>query len=189
MEIRFGRPIVSIDGERVGLVDSLILDSECRYVRQIRILHGIDERSVPYHAVASVNEDGILDLTLTAFEVQQTSRQHSESADRFDRSTMPFTTWVTGETLAPSFTPGVQPNPPYRPAEVADDDPDEIQIDGEIVVTGPDGKVIGTIAGVDADETGRIQELIIDTGFLRPDLRVDMDSVEYLEGSYVSRIL
>src|SRR5690606_22236828 len=116
MEIRFGRPIVSIDGERVGLVDSLILDSECRYVRQIRILHGIDERSVPYHAVASVNEDGILDLTLTAFEVQQTSRQHSESADRFDRRTMPFTTWVTGETLAPSFTPGVQPNPPHRPA-------------------------------------------------------------------------
>ena len=186
MEIRFGRPVVSVDGERVGAVERFLLDKTCRVVRAIRVLHGVDERSIPYRAVTRVDPDGIVDVSMTAFEVQQSSLDHGIA--NTGQSFVPYTSWVSGEAMAPSFSQNVTPSNAYRPNERDAPDPDDIEIDGEIVVAGPDGKVAGTIAGVDADETGHITDLIIDTGFLRPDLRVDMETVEYVEGSYVSRV-
>lgn len=186
MEVRFGRPVVSVDGERVGIVEGLLLDSSCRFVREVRILHGVDERSVPFRAVVSVNQDGILDLNLKGYEVQQSSLdQRGDITPGF----VPYTSWVSGETIAPAFSSGPRPSNEYRPTEAEDTDRGDLEIDAGNVVAGPDGKVVGTIAGVEADESGRIEELIIDTGFLRPDLRVNMESVEYVEGSYISRVL
>lgn len=187
MEIRFGRPIVSADGQRVGAVEGLLLDRTCRIVREIRVLHGVDERSIPFRAVESVDSDGIIDVNLTGFEVQQSSLDHSGSST--GSGFVPYTSWVSGETIAPAYSSSVQPSNAYRPPDRETVESDDIEIDGENVVAGPDGKVVGTIAGVDADETGRIVELIIDTGFLRPDMRVNMDSVDYVEGSYVSQVL
>jgi sporulation protein YlmC with PRC-barrel domain len=185
MEIRFGRPIVSVDGDRVGTVEGLVLDKTCRIVRKIRLLHGTDERLIPYRSVTAVDADGIIDIALTAFDVQQSSLEHAQH--EMGQSFVSYTAWVSGETMAPSFSPNVQSSNVYRPSEQDEPETDEIEIDGENVVAGPDGKVVGTIAGVDADETGRIIELIIGTGFLRPDLRVNMESVDYIEGSYVSQ--
>jgi sporulation protein YlmC with PRC-barrel domain len=187
MEIRFGRPVVSVDGQRVGIVETLVLDKSRRMVREIRVLHGTDERSIPYRAVEQVNADGIIDVNLTGFEVQQSSLDHS-GADP-GSGFVPYTSWVSGETMAPAFSSNVQPSTAYRPPEHDTVESDDIEIDAENVVAGPDGKVVGTIAGVEADTTGRIIELIIDTGFLRPDMRVNMDSVDYVEGSYVSQML
>lgn len=188
MEIRFGRPIVSVDGERVGTVDGLALDTACRVVRRIRILHGNDERSIPYRSVTSVDGDGIIDVSLTAFEVQQSSLDHGQVA-KSGQGYVPYTSWVSGETIAPAFSSNVSQNVPFQPTERAEPESDDIEIDGENLVAGPGGNVVGTIAGVDADDNGLILELIIDTGFLRPDLRVNMESVEYVEGSYVSHML
>jgi sporulation protein YlmC with PRC-barrel domain len=185
MEIRFGRPVVSVDSDRAGTVEGLVLDKTCRIVRKIRLLHGTDERSIPYRSVTAVDADGIIDIELTAFEVQQSSLEHAEPD--MGQSFVSYTAWVSGETVSPSFSPGVRSTDVYHPSEQEETESDEIEIDGENVVAGPDGKVVGTIAGVDADETGRISELIISTGFLRPDLRVNMESVDYIEGSYVSQ--
>jgi sporulation protein YlmC with PRC-barrel domain len=187
MEIRFGRPIVSKDGARAGIVAGLVLDTECRWVRQIVVLHGADERVVPFHTIVRVNEDGILDLNVTAFEVQQMTRSDSATSAGVGQSVVPYTSWVSGEGMAPTYTPSVPDNHPYH--SPAASDPDVVEIDSEIVVTGPDGKVVGTIAGLAADENGSIQELVIGAGFLRPDIRVDMSSVTYSEGSYVSHLL
>ena len=189
MEIRFGRPIVSADGERVGAVEGLVLDTGYRHVREIRIIHGNDERSIPYRTITSVNDDGIIDVDLTAFEVQQSSLSHGVVDSGGERNPMPYTSWVSGETTVPSYTPNVPSAQSYRPTERDERKPEGIEIDGEIVVAGPDGKVVGSIAGVVADEAGRIAELIIGTGFLRPDIHVDMETVEYVEGSYVSHML
>lgn len=186
MEIRFGRPVVSADGERAGAVERFLLDKTCRVVRAIRVLHGVEERSIPFRAVTSVDSDGIIDVSLTAFEVQQSSV--NQGAPDSGQAFVPYTSWVSGETMAPTFSQNITPSNAYRPTEREESDPDEIEIDAENVVAGPDGKVAGTIAGVEADETGRITELIIDTGFLRPDLRVNMETVEYVKGSYVSRM-
>jgi sporulation protein YlmC with PRC-barrel domain len=187
MEIRFGRPVVSVDGERVGQIEGLALDKSCRFVRQLLLLHGTDERAVPYGAVTNIDADGIIDVSLTAFEVQQNSLDHGR-VDTSAQNFVPYTSWVSGETMAPSFSSNAPQSTPYLPTERAEPESDNIEIDGENVVAGPDGKVVGTIAGVEADDSGRIIELIIGTGFLRNDLRVNMESVEYIEGSYVSQI-
>lgn len=187
MEIRFGRPIVSSDGERVGSVDGLVLDRTSRVVRQIRLLHGTDERSIPYQSVVSIDPDGIIDVNLTAFEVQQSSLESGVRGA--GQNFMPYTSWVTGESMTSNFSPNVPTPDAYQSTETSPPDPNSIQIDAENVVAGPDGKVVGTIAGVEADENGMILELVIGTGFLRPDLRVDMETVEYVEGSYVSQTL
>lgn len=189
MEIRFGRPIVSKDGVRVGIVAGLMLDTECRWVRQILVLHGTEERVIPFRTIVSVNDDGILDLNVTAFEAQQMTRSDGATSGGVGRSVAPYTSWVSGEGMVPSYTPSVPDSRPYHSPVTSDPDPDVVEIDSEIVVTGPDGKVVGTIAGLTADENGAIQELVIGTGFLRPDIRVDMSSVEYAEGSYVSHML
>jgi sporulation protein YlmC with PRC-barrel domain len=186
MEIRFGRPVVSTDGQRVGAVESLLLDRTCRIVREVRVLHGVDERSIPYRAVERVDGDGIIDVSLTGFEVQQSSLDHRGSGS--DGGFVPYTSWVSGETMAPAYSPNVQPSNVYRPPDNEETDRGDIVIDSGNVVAGPDGKVVGTIAGVDADASGTIIELIIDTGFLRPDLRVNMESVDYVEGGYVSQV-
>lgn len=189
MEIRFGRPIVSADGERVGAVEGFLLDTDCRIVREIRILHGNDERSIPHRAVTSVDDDGIIDVNLTAFEVQQSSMNRVAPDAVTDRAFVPYTSWVTGETTVPTYIPAAPTEPSYRPSERDEQVAEGIEIDGEIVVAGPGGKVVGSIAGLVTDETGRIEELIIGTGFLRPDIRVNMETVEYVEGSYVSHML
>lgn len=186
MEIRFGRPVVSVDGERVGAVERFLLDKSCRVVRAVRVLHGVDERSIPFRAITRVDSDGIIDVSMTAFEVQQNSLDHGISDT--GQSFVPYTSWVSGEAMAPTFSHNIAPSNAYRPSERDEPESDDIEIDGENVVAGPDGKVAGTIAGVETDESGRITELIIDTGFLRPDLRVNMETVEYVEGSYVSRM-
>lgn len=190
MEIRFGRPIVSTDGRRAGYVDGLVLDRSRRIVREIRVLHGADERVIPYQSVTNVDADGIIDVNLTAFEVQQSSLDSGVTDAGGGQNFLPYTSWMSGETVTPSFSPNVQSSNAYRPTERAESGQSEqIEIDGENVVAGPDGKVVGTIAGVEADETGLILELIIGTGFLRPDIRIDMETVDYVEGSYVSQTL
>lgn len=189
MEIRFGRPVVSVDGERVGAVEGLILDTSCRTVREILVLHGIDERAIPFATLQTIDIDGIIDVSLTAFEVQQSSLDAGEAVTGTGPGYMPFTSWVSGETMASNFEPPPQPAPGYEQPRNEEPQREGVEIDAENVVAGPDGKVVGTIAGVETDQSGRITELIIDTGFLRPDLRVEMESVEYVEGSYVSRIL
>lgn len=187
MEIRFGRPVVSVDGERVGTIERLALETSCRVVREIVVLHGIDERLISFRSLTSVNDDGIVDVGMTGFEVQQASlhlNQDSNSGQPF----VPYTSWVSGETVSPSYMPNTQPSNVWHPP--AEEDPERlrVEIDAENVVAGPDGKVVGTIAGIEADETGLISELIIDTGFLRPDMRIDMTTVDYVEGSYIARI-
>ena len=189
MEIRFGRPIVSADGERVGSVDGLVLDRTSRVVREIRLLHGTDERSIPYQSVISIDPDGIIDVNLTAFEVQQSSLEGGARGAGVGQNFVPYTSWVTGESMTPNFSPNMPAPDAYQSSERSAPDPNSIQIDAENVVAGPDGKVVGTIAGVEADEAGLILELVIGTGFLRPDLRVNMETVEYVEGSYVSQTL
>src|SRR5690606_20868282 len=73
MEIRFGRPVVSVDGERAGTVERLALATDCRMVREIVVLHGIDERLIPFRSVSNVDDDGFIDIDMTGFEVQQAS--------------------------------------------------------------------------------------------------------------------
>lgn len=187
MEIRFGRPIVSNDGERVGIVAGLMLDTDCRRLRNVLILHGTEERVLPYRAITSVNEDGILDLNVSAFEVQQMTRGDRTTAAGIGQNVVPYTSWVSGESIVPSYTSPV--SAPHQYHVAGEPDPDVVEIDSEIVVAGPDGKVVGTIAGLTADENGIIQELVIGAGFLRPDIRVDMNAVEYAEGGYVSHLL
>lgn len=189
MEIRFGRPVVSVDGERVGMVDRFLLDPESRYVREIRILHGSDERSFPFQSVTNVNADGIIDIGQTAFEVRQSSLDRGISSATLNRANLPSTTWVSTETLIESAPPGVPGGPPYSLSEREEWRPERVELDSGIFIAGPGGKVVGTIAGIVVQESGQIDELIIDTGFLRPDIRVSMDSVEYVEGSYVSHML
>lgn len=186
MEIRFGRPIVSKDGERVGIVAGLMLDSGCRWVRQILVLHGTEERVLPFRTIVSINEDGILDLNVTAYAVQQMTRGDGSTSAGVGQAVAPYTSWVSGEGMVPSYTSSASSSHSYHTVE--EPDPDIVEIDGEIVVAGPDGKVAGTIAGVCADDHGEIQELIIARGFLRPDIRVDMEHVEYAEGGYVSHL-
>lgn len=187
MEIRFGRPIVSKDGVRVGIVAGLLLDTQCRWVRNVVVLHGTEERVIPLRTIISVNEDGILDLNATAFEVQQMTRSDSATSAGVGQSVAPYTAWVSGEGMVTSYMSNVPDSHSYH--SPAESDPDVVEIDSEIVVTGPDGKVVGTIAGLTAGGDGSIQELVIGAGFLRPDIRVDMSSVEYAEGGYVSHML
>ncbi len=186
MEIRFGRPLVSSDGERVGTAVGLMLDIDGRSVREILVLHGTEERAIPYQSIIRVDADGIIDLNLTAFEVQQMTRTSGIAGTGVNQTIMPYTSWVSGEGIVPSYTGSMHDNQPYRPSE--ETEPDIVEIDAEIVVAGPDGKIVGTIAGLAADDAGAVQELMISTGFLRPDIRVDMDSVAYAEGTYVSHI-
>lgn len=191
MEIRFGRPIVSSDGARVGVVDTLVLDRETRTARAMIVLYGVDERAIPVKAIQHVNDDGIIDLNLTSATIQQIPLARNGGASNLGtrQRFMPYTSWVSGEGTAPSFTGGMYDSQPHTSPDLDDRDPDAVEIDGEIVVAGLDGKIVGTIAGVEADESGAVQELIIGTGFLRPDIRVAMDSVEYVEGGYVSHML
>lgn len=191
MEIRFGRPIVSSDGARVGVVDTLVLDRETRTARAMIVLYGIDERAIPVKAIQHVNDDGIIDLNLTAADIHQIPLARNGGASNLGAGQrfMPYTSWVSGESTAPSFSGGMYVGQPHNPPAADDRDPDVVEIDGEIVVAGLDGKIVGTIAGVEVDESGAVQELIIGTGFLRPDIRVAMDSVEYVEGGYVSHML
>lgn len=187
MEIRFGRPVVSVDGERVGTIERLALETGCRVVREIVVLHGIDERLIPFRSLTNVNEDGIVDVTMTGFEVQQASL-HLDPNSGPAQPFVPYTSWVSGETISPSYTPTSQPSNAWQPPAQEDPERLRVEIDAENVVAGPDGKVVGTIAGIEADESGTISELIIDTGFLRPDMRVDMSTVDYVEGSYIAKI-
>jgi sporulation protein YlmC with PRC-barrel domain len=186
MEIRFGRPVVSVDGERAGTVERLALATDCRMVREIVVLHGIDERLIPFRSVSNVDDDGFIDIDMTGFEVQQASLHLDRGGA--GQPYVPYTSWVSGETISSSYAPSSQPSNAWQPPAQEDPDRERVEIDAENVVAGPDGKVVGTIAGIEVDETGLITELIIDTGFLRPDMRVDMATVDYVEGSYIAKL-
>ena len=171
-----GAAIYSSDGQEIGKLQRLIVDKESLGLRAIvakesRRFSGhllspgsfllTDELIVPRDAVESISHDRI-DLKLSASEV---------------RNLAPYLGYrYGGETVAEGFGDEISvlassPSVPFSLQEVANKQPDELEIaGGENVMLGHTGKKLGTVKDVLFDDAELVGVVVLPDGILKKEV-------------------
>ena len=197
MEIDLGKPVVSAEGERVGTVDSLVIDPETLEIHQIIVRQGLlltTDRIINRSEIAGVEPDGTVQLRLTVDEVNQMPpfvEQEFEIVRQDQLRYLPEA-WVTGSGGAPLFwgtgPGGYDRNAPFFAPAPAN--PPEVEVESNIRedlvvvhegtdVVGSDGEKVGVIDQVHYNEDGEVESIIVKAGLVfHHDVRIPAEWIE-----------
>ena len=175
-DFHMGAAIYSSDGQEIGRLHRLIVDKEnlglkALVAKESRRFTGhllspgsfllADEVVVPLNEVHSVSHDRI-DLKLTASQV---------------RDLAPYLSYrYGGETVAEGFEDQISvlassPSVPFSLQEVANKQPDELEIaGGENVMLGHTGKKLGTVKDVLFDGAELVGVVVLPDGILKKEV-------------------
>ncbi|HET8522783.1 MAG TPA: PRC-barrel domain-containing protein [Thermomicrobiales bacterium] len=194
--VEIGQDVVSSDGQKIGTLDRLVLNTENNHVENLVVDHGIlsHDKLIDIDLIARTEPDRII-LSLTKDEADElpdfVKEEYSlappdiEIADPYIAPAMAGGRMLYGAaTMAPSYpNPGpslfeqAPVNPP--PVETVSNIPvQDIMISDGTDVVGSDGKKVGAVDEVLFAPNGDLEGFVVKAGFLfKHDVRVPMDWV------------
>jgi uncharacterized protein YrrD len=196
-QIQFGQGVYSRDGEKLGSVDHLVLNTENNHLESLVVRQGVlaGDKLVDIDLIEQVQDDRVV-LSLPADETEQLPDFVEERfvlAPSDVSVEQPFIVPAAGMgggslfypvattafvTESASLYEPASPNPP--PIEDRSNiPPEDVMIGQGTDVVGADGHKVGTVDEVMFDEHGRTAGFVIKEGLIfKHRLRVPMDWVE-----------
>lgn len=208
MQIELGKDVVASDGEKIGTVDRLVLDSETNELIKFVVHKGFlwsEDRIVDLELVSGVDGEGNIRLhvpssdedTIPGF-VEDTYRVAGEDEARHMgygayMNTAPWAPiWYAPGGASGSYRPGEGPffhgaETTSGTLETRDNLPDDsITIDTGTDVIGSDGDKVGEVDEIFADDRGRVSGFLVKSGMIfTHDVRIPMDAVDHITSDHI----
>lgn len=206
MKIDLGTDVFGSDGEKVGTVERVVVDSNTKQIHKFIVHRGFlthDDKLVDIDMVSAQDADG-LRLDLTSDEVNELPDYVEERFVQIpeqDRDTLPFilpNAMGAGAYLygAPNIGRGYEGSqdsffdtaPSVAP--VIEDESNipetDVMISEGTDVYGADGDKVGSVGEILVSDDGAINGFIVSKGFIfKKDVRVPIDWVETADGSEI----
>lgn len=209
MRIDIGKDVIGSDGEKIGSVDRLVLDSETKDLREFVVHKGMlwsEDRLVALDLVSELDADGNVHLNVASNDEDTMPRFLEEThrvADEDETRTLGFGTYVGAAPYAPVlFAPGAaggqyQPGRgPFFDAPVTGQmvletttnlPEDSMTIDKGTTVIGRDGDKVGEVEEIIVDEHGNTTGFLVKAGFVfTHDVQVLMNLVDHMSGEEIT---
>lgn len=208
MHIDLGKDVIASDGEKVGLVDRLVLDSETQNLTKFVVHKGMfwsEDRIVDLDLVSNLDSEGNVHLRVPSDDedtmppfVEDTFRVAEEEEAR----NLGYGAYFGTAPYAPIwFAPGGTGGQ-YRPGSKTFFDAgeassgtlerrsnlpeDSYTIDKGTEVVGRDGDKIGEVDELLIDENGNPTGFVVKSGFIfTHDVEIPMDAVDHMSGAHV----
>lgn len=215
MKIDIGKDVIGSDGEKVGKVDRLVLDSETHNLVKLIVHKGMfwsEDKIVDIDLISQVDGDGNVHLsvpsddedTLPVF-VEETHRVATDE----EATSMGYGAFVGTAPYAPIVmapaTTGAAPGRTggeYKPGEGPFFDTpqvggvletrtnlpeDSMTIDKGTDVIGNDGDKVGEVDELMTDADGNITGFVVKAGFLfTHDVEIPMSLVDHMSGEHIA---
>ncbi len=209
MRIELGKPVLSLNNQRVGSVDSLVVDYNTKEITGVIVRSGVffeDDRILPLETIDHVEDDGKVVLKLSEAEAKAQQKFVERDYTRWNPDKQPYPypdeAWINAAG-APSvfWAYGTEPlgytnEAPFFATASADPPVDEVQTnlpeqsvlvhEGTDVV-GSDGEKIGTVEEVAYTSEGDIDGFVVKAGFIfHHDVRIPGDWIEEVSSDLVT---
>ena len=208
MKIELGKDVIASDGEKLGSVDRLVLNSDTNDLMKFVVHKGMfwsDDRIVDLDLVSQVDSEGNVHLSVPSDDedtmppfVEDTFRVANEE----QTSSLGYGAYFGTAPYAPIwYAPGGATGS-YRPGEGSFFDAGEasagtletrsnlpensMSIDSGTDVIGSDGEKVGEVEDVIMDNHGQISAFVVKSGFIfTHDVRIPMEAVERISGDHI----
>lgn len=208
MHIELGKDVIASDGEKIGTVDRLVLDSETNDLRKFVVHKGLifpEDRIVDIEMVTGSDDDGNIRLSVPSDDddalppfVEETYRVASEDEARHlgygsYMGTAPYAPiWYAPGGASGTYRPGEGPffhgaETTSGVLETRDNLPDDsMSIDSGTDVVGSDGDKVGEVEEVLVDADGHVSGFIVKSGFIfTHDVNIPISAVDHVAGSHI----
>ncbi len=209
MRIELEKPVISINNQRVGSVDSLVVDYNTKEITGIIVRSGVffeDDRILPIETIDHVEDDGKVILKLSDKETKKQQQFVERDYTRWNPENQPYPytdeAWVNAAG-APSvfWAYGTEPlgytnEAPYFAEAPSNPPVDEVQsnlpeqsvlVNEGTDVVGSDGEKIGTVDQVAYTPDGDIDGFVVKAGFIfHNDVRIPGNWIEEISGDIVT---
>lgn len=208
MQIELGKDVIANDGEKLGTVDRLVLNSDTNDLIKFVVHKGMfwsEDRIVDLDLVSQVDSDGNVHLSVPSDDedtmptfVEDTFRVANEDETRnlgygAYFGTAPYAPiWYAPGGATGSYRPGGGPffdggEASAGTLETRSNLPENsISIDSGTDVVGSDGDKVGEVEDVEMDNHGHISAFVVKAGFIfTHDVRIPMDAVERISGDHI----
>lgn len=208
MKIDIGKDVIASDGEKIGKVDRLVLNSETNDLSKFIVHKGMfwnEDKIVDLDLVSEVDAEGNIHLkvpsddedTMPAF-VEETHRVATDE----EMNSLDYGSFVGTAPYAPiMFAPGGTGGQ-YRPGsgpffDNADSGgtleqrtnlpEDSMTIDKGTDVVGSDGGKVGEVEEIIMDANGTTTGFVVKSGFIfTKDVHIPMDIVDHISGVHIA---
>ncbi|CAN5193358.1 hypothetical protein BH23CHL1_BH23CHL1_10530 [soil metagenome] len=208
MKIDIGKDVIASDGEKIGKVDRLVLNSETNDLSKFIVHKGMfwnEDKIVDLDLVSEVDAEGNIHLkvpsddedTMPAF-VEETHRVATDE----EMNSLDYGSFVGTAPYAPiMFAPGGTGGQ-YRPGsgpffDNADSGgtleqrtnlpEDSMTIDKGTDVVGSDGDKVGEVEEIIMDANGTTTGFVVKSGFIfTKDVHIPMDIVDHISGVHIA---
>jgi sporulation protein YlmC with PRC-barrel domain len=208
MKIDIGKDVIASDGEKIGKVDRLVIDSDTNDLSKFIVHKGMfwsEDKIVDLDLVSKVDADGNVHLrvpsddedTMPAF-VEETHRVATDE----ETTSLGYGAFVGIAPYAPiMYAPGGASGQ-YRPGsgpffEAAETGgvlehrtnlpEDSMTIDKGTDVVGSDGDKVGEVEEIIMDANGKTTGFVVKSGFIfTNDVQIPMDLVDHMSGVHIA---
>ena len=208
MKIDIGKEVIGSDGEKIGKVDRLVLDSDTNELRKFIVHKGMfwsEDKIVDLELVSEVDAGGNIHLkvpsddedTLPGF-VEETHRVATDE----ETTSLGYGAFVGTAPYAPVMFAPRGAGGQYRPGsgpffdtaetggvlEQRTNLPDDsITIDKGTGVVGSDGDKVGEVEEIMMDADGTTTGFVVKSGFIfTKDVQIPMDLVDHISGVHIA---
>jgi uncharacterized protein YrrD len=202
MQIELGKDVIASDGEKLGTVDRLVLDSDTNDLTKFVVQKGFflpEDRIVDLEFVSSIDTDGTIMLSVPSHDERSLPAFVEESfrvANDDELNYLGYDIYAGAVPYAPVwFAPSATPQEQYKPAEepffrgahtppgvveTRDNLPeDSVSITTGTDVYGVDGDKVGEVDEILADENGQVSGIVVKAGFIfKHDVQIPMMAVD-----------
>lgn len=207
MEFHLGADVISIDGKKVGTVDSVVVDYNTKEVEKILVKQGIlltSDKLINIQDIGKVDNDGTVHLTVDSERVNAMDDfiQDQYSIIREDEMRYLPHAWAGGTGgAAPLFwgsgytgrgydegSSMYEPAPVTPPAMKPDENlpSEDVVVSSGTDVIGRDGEKIGTVDELVYDENGQITGLVVKAGMIfSDDVRIPARWIDTISGEAI----
>jgi uncharacterized protein YrrD len=208
MNIELGKDVISSDGENLGKVDRLVLNSDTNDLIKFVVHKGMfwsDDRIIDLELVSNIDSGGHVHLRVASDDedkmpafVEETFRVASEDESRHlgygaYTGTAPYAPiWYAPGGATGTYEPGGGPffhgaESTSGTLETRSNLPDDsISIDTGTDVVGCDGDKVGEVEEVVMDADGHLSAIIVKAGFIfTHDVNIPATAVEVVTGDHV----
>lgn len=208
MKIELGKDVIASDGEKIGTVDRLVLDTETNELRKFVVHKGFifsEDRIADIEMVTGLDDDGNVRLSVPSTDdralppfVEETYRVASEDEATHlgygsYMNTAPYAPiWYAPGGATGSYQPGGGPffhgaETTSGVLETRSNLPDDtMSLDTGTDVVGSDGDKVGEVDEILTDADGHVSGFVVKSGFIfKTDVHIPMSAVESITGSHI----
>ena len=208
MKIDIGKEVIASDGEKIGKVDRLVIDSETQDLSKFIVHKGMfwsEDKIVDLELVSEIDADGNVHLSVPSDDedtmppfVEETHRVATDD----EVTSLGYGAFVGTAPYAPiMYAPGGASGQ-YRPGSGPFFDTaetggtlehrtnlpeDSMTIDKGTDVVGSDGDKVGEVEEIIMDANGTTTGFIVKSGFIfTKDVQIPIDLVDHMSGVHIA---